>query len=602
MATKRNISTYLGEYSNKTFVIPAYQRGFKWGVTYANNDSAATILFKNIHEALKANKQEYFIQGITVYEEGTQVVLIDGQQRTTVLFLLLSLLCTHEEKEKLLFYKGVFKLHYTIRQQSHKALESICKGEEVATDKNKQQDIFFFHQVIDQLKNLIQLLSKEEKEQFKAYVLDHVKLFYIKVRKDQAIKLFAMMNGAKAFMKTDELVKADILSKASQVDHQQLQAPQTIQESLEILKDQIGEDWKASALRSQFARQWDKWMYWWNRQEVKLFYNSDANPMGLLLQYFYERNNRNIGKKTRISYSNKRTDVAQMFTEFQNLFLQDKQQALKNFEALRKLQKRFEDIFNTGEIYNYFGLAHETLRSKEAREKTINYFLENYKSIESIKSYVLLNILDVKEMPSPDTATDLEGIKDILLDIFESLNETKVYIAEDKEFAFRLLLKLNVEAAIGRGVKFDFFVSKNGKMESLYANRSLEHIWPKSKIAFKIEQQVYKDIHDKEIENSAITKYLKEDDLIKEKLSQHHIGNLVLLHKNDNSTFNDKLPEDKKKVYFNLDKKLLSRNLLHTMSVFAYDNWSSKNATATIKSNQEKVLKLMKKGYEAYVN
>lgn len=602
MATKRNITTYLGEYSNKTFVIPAYQRGFKWGVTYSNGESAATILFKNIHEALQANKQEYFIQGITVYEEGSQVVLIDGQQRTTVLFLLLSLLCTQEEKEKLLFYKSVFKLHYTIRQQSHKALESICKGEEVTIDKNEHQDIFFFHQVNNQLGNLIKPLSEKKREQFKTYVLENVKLFYIKVKKDQAIKLFTMMNGAKAFMKTDELVKADILSKASKVDHQQLQAPQTIQDSLEILKDQIGEDWKASALRSQFARQWDKWMYWWNRQDVKLFYSSEANPMGLLLQYFYERNNRNIGKKARTSYSNKRAEVAQMFTDFQNLLLRDKQQALKSFEALRKLQKRFEDIFNNVIVYNYFGLAHETLRSKEDRKKIINYFLENYKNTESIKSYVLLNILDVKEIPSPEATTDFNDLKDKLSAIFESLNKTKVYIAEDKEFAFRLLLKLNVEAAIDRGVKFDFFVSKNGKMESLYANRSLEHIWPKSKIAFKTKQQTYKDIHDKEIENNAVIKYLKEDKLAKEKLSQHHIGNLVLLHKNDNSTFNDKLPEDKKKVYFNLDKKLLSRNLLHTMSVFAYDNWSSKNATATIKANQEKVLQLMKKGYETYVN
>ncbi len=602
MATKRNIRNYLGENSNRTFVIPAYQRGFKWGVTYTNGESAATTLFKNIHDALKAEKQEYFIQGITVYEEGTNIILIDGQQRTTVLFLLLSLLCDKNEREKLLFYQGQFKLRYTIRQLSHETLERICLKQDVIIDKNERQDIFFFHQVIDQLGDLLSSLNDNEKQEFKTYVLEQVQLFYINVRKDQAIKLFTMMNGAKAFMKTDELVKADILSKASKIDNQQLEVPKTIQDSMEILKDQIGEDWKSSALRSQFARQWDKWMYWWNRQDVKLFYNCGNNPMGLLLPFFYERN-RVADENTRAIYSNKHTEVAQMFMDFQNLFLQDKKSALENFEALRKLQKRFEDIFNTVEVYNYFGLAHETLRSREARKKTVNFFLDNYKTVYIIESYVLFTILDIKEISSSKSAErDGQEIRDELSDVFRSLDETKVYIAEDKEYAFRLLLKINVEAAIDRDVKFDFFVSRNGKMQSLYANRSLEHIWPKSKIAVKTEHKKYKDIHDKEIDKSAIDYYLKDDDLTNEKLSEHHLGNLVLLHKNDNSTFQDKLPEAKKQLYFDLNQKLWSRNLLHTMSVFAYDNWSSKNAIATIKANQEKVLQLMKKGYEAYVD
>ncbi|NIJ45144.1 hypothetical protein FHR24_001583 [Wenyingzhuangia heitensis] len=600
MATKKNIANYLGEHTNKTFVVPAYQRGFKWGVTYENNKSAATVLFNNINQAIQANKQEYFIQGVTVYEEGTNVVLIDGQQRTTVLFLLLSLLLNKLEKEKYLFYQNSFKIHYTIREQSHTVLEQICKGNSIHnTEENTPQDIFFFQQVIEQFNELLISFTNEEKNKLKDYILNKVKLFYIKVAKEQAIKLFTMMNGAKAFMKTDELVKADILSKASIIDYNRQESPKNIQESLEILKDQIGEDWKSSALRSEFARQWDKWMYWWNQEEVSLFFNSGEHPMGLLLKYFYERNYKNeennSQKKIRATYTNTSSEVAQMFGDFQNLLLQDKNNAQHNFEALRKLQKRFEDIFTIIPIYNYFGLAFETLKSKEDRNKIINFFLENYKEIAVIKEYVLLKILNLN-------IDKTETIKYELSAVFESLNNAKVYEEDDKEFAFRLLLKINVEAAIERNVKFDFYIKNDDKLESLYTKRSLEHIWPKSKIAKKDVVNTYLDTNNNIIESSDLENYLKIEELDKVSLSQHHIGNLVLLHRNDNSTFNDKLPEAKKKVYFDLNKKLLSRNLLHTMSVFAYDNWSVTNVANTIKENQKNVLKLMKKGYDAYVN
>lgn len=58
METKRNIATYFGEHSDKTFVIPAYQRGFKWGVKDKQGESAATVLLHDIEKARKAQKEE----------------------------------------------------------------------------------------------------------------------------------------------------------------------------------------------------------------------------------------------------------------------------------------------------------------------------------------------------------------------------------------------------------------------------------------------------------------------------------------------------------------------------------------------------------------
>lgn len=602
METKRNIATYFGEDSNKTFVIPAYQRGFKWGVKDKQGESAATVLLHDIEKARKAQKEEYFIQGVTVYEEdkseGKEVVLIDGQQRTTFFFILLSILLNSEEKGKYLFHNKKLKIKYNIRESSHEFLTEICQSDEEL--EAKSQDTFYFQSVKNQLSDILKEI--DDKDKLKQYVLSKVKLFYIVVAKDQATTLFSMMNGAKAFMKTDELVKADFLSKASKIEYHHYDAPKNVRQTLDVLKDQIGEDWKSNALRSQFARQWDKWLYWWNQKEVKLFFRSGVNPMGLLLEFFYEKHVAKLPKdeqtKYTKEYSNNEEDISSMLKQFQNLLIQDKAKAKENFENLRKLQKQFEDLYSIPLVYNYLGLAIESIRDKK---NVIKYFLNNYKNERTIRDYVLLRILDLK------TSDSSEDVTNRLNQIFESIEKKDIYNDPDeegnKEYAFRLMLKLNVEAAINKNSKFQFFVVTKGELRSIYDFRSLEHIWPKSKVARKNENGDFEGVESgKLIQPDKLSNYLFEEDFKAMSLSTHHIGNLVLLHKHDNSVFRDKLPEDKNKVYFDLEKELKSRNLLHTMSVFAYDNWDKGNAIETISVNQKKVMELIKKGYEEYVN
>ena len=600
MDRKRNISHYFGENSRRYFKIPAYQRGYKWGVKNDEGESAATILLKDIIEAYKNGKSEYFIQGITVFENNPDIVLIDGQQRTTTLFILLSLILDGDEKEKYLFHQGTFKMKYDIRESSQHFLKQICSSENVALPDRHSQDIYYLHQVKEQLKNVLD--SVEDIIGLKEYILTQVMLFFIVVPEEQATKVFSMMNGAKAFMKTDELIKADFLGKASKANKISNITPSTIRETFEVLKDQIGEDWEANALRSQFARQWDKWLYWWNREEVHTFFRSKKNPMGLLLEYFFlnEFVNSEVSKKNiEKLYSNKPEDISVVFKKFQNRFIKNKEEANVNFEKLRKLQKKFEDLFNIPHVYNYLGLTLETNSNKTKRYETILYFLENYKQPEKIRNFALLSLLNIKlNLPK-------ERIKELIETKFKILSDNNVYDNEDsdiKETAFRLLLKLNVEAANERKVKFDFLVSESGNLKSFYSKRSLEHIWPKSKVVTESKDGKFINVNGKVIQDSQLPNYIKHDTFKSCEISEHHLGNLVLLHKNDNSNFSDRLPEDKKKLYFNLDVPLISRNLLHTMSVFAYDNWGIENAVDTVRTNQKNVIKAMKKGFEEYAN
>lgn len=617
METKTNVGNFLGENSNRFFKVPAYQRGYKWGVPNPDGKNDAAILMDDILSAMKSDKAEYFIQGVTVYEKDNNIILVDGQQRTTTLFLMLNILMNQETKNKYLFSNGKFKLLYDIRITSKEYLESICLKEFCSIEGNEDdtQDIFYFKVAQNQMKASVDDFIERNRDKeytfdlIQNFILDKVMLFYIKVNEGQASSVFSMLNGARAFMKTDELIKADFLCKASNSDNKSTNTinTQSIDQTLDILKKQLKEEsakeWDNNAIRSQYAREWDKWLYWWNRPDVKAFFDCGDNPMGLLLEHFFE------GKG---EYSNSLEKVTSVFKSFQNEFIKDTKHAKENFENLRKLQKKFENLYSRPHFYNYLGLTLSCSIKKDNKE-IINYFIENFKDKDKVQKYSLLRIIGATDKEICEENKDVfeEKYRNMII----SLSDKFVYTDDNhKENAFRQLFRLNVEAANVQKNKFEFFYpDEKGKLIKFYSYRSLEHIWPKSKVAFKKDgEEIYKTIglndnkteNDSEIElqETELVNLILRENIEKKNISEHSIGNLVFLHKTDNSKFNARIPEDKKKVYFNLVAKIYSRNLLHTMSVFAFDNWDKEHAIDNIKANQDKIIIAIKDKYDVYVN
>ncbi len=603
MKTKLDIKSYIGITTTPFFRIPAYQRGYKWSVSDGKKQSSVEVLLDNIINAMQSGKEEYFIQGITVCEDNTDIILIDGQQRTTTLFLLLNLLFSLEEKLKYFFHKGEFKLKYDIRKSSHLYLKAQCGNDEFDEKEKNTQDIHYFDLAVKQMESK---LKDSIREELKEYILSNVKIFYVKIPLEQATNAFSLLNGAKAFMKTDELIKAEFLCKAS-ASREKEPPSRNIKETMRILEHQLSKDWEINALRSMLARQWDKWLYWWNRQDVKTFFRSGNNPMGLLLEFFFEEKN----NKSVIGYSNKEDDVAAVFKAFQNLLIKNSVDAKKNFEKLRKLQKQFEDLFAIPELYNHLGLA---LIKTDNRKKTIRFFLKHLKEPKLLRSYALLSLVgNIRQSEINDYLLSnnkekqdkaKQSIAEKIKTMYSLLGQSSIYWGEkgEMEHAYRQLFRLNVEAANERKVKFEFLVHNGNRLTNFYDARSLEHIWPKSRIVFYNEQQEECSID--EAGNPVPPLSVNDRNVLHRKdfpggCTEHCIGNLVFLHKNDNSIFNAKLPEDKKTLYFDLNKKLFSRNLLHTMSVFA-KNWNKGSAIQNIKENKEKVLKDIREGYKDY--
>lgn len=287
MATRfKTLKEYLyPDSGKKTFVIPNYQRGYKWSVRLAEEETSVEYLIDSLLKGYKYGRnQQFFLQGVTVVEDGNKIILVDGQQRTTTLYLLLRCLGI-----EYVTGENDIALDYSIRKQSKDYVNDL-KDQNFdfnSTDQeNKIQDIYYFKQAITQINNV---LSKEmlDKEDFVRFPLDKVSLLYIVIDHSKAIRIFTMMNGQKACMHDEELIKAEMLHIVSlPKEKQNFSIHMTIKDAFSIIKEVTATEWETNALRSKYAREWDKWLYWWNREDVKVFFNIHK-PMGLLLEYYF---------------------------------------------------------------------------------------------------------------------------------------------------------------------------------------------------------------------------------------------------------------------------------------------------------------------------
>jgi len=521
----------------KKFTIPNYQRGYKWAIKESEQEpSAVEKLVSNLISAFEKSEQNYFLQGVTVNDESNNITLIDGQQRTTTLYLLLWSI----DKE----YIKDININYEIREDSSEFLNDLKKIDSIPKNENlDNQDIHYFKEAIKQIKQMLGNKINNKKD-FYEFICNKTNILYIDIPKSKATKIFTMMNGNKAEMLPEELIKAEMLRVISDSpDFVDISEEQDINK----LHHHYANEWKLNALRSRYAREWDKWLYWWNKKDVQNFFDI-SSPMGLLLEYYYKRNT----KKNDFNFNN-----------FRILIDENSEKTKLHFKKLRDLQKSFEDIFDIPNIFNCLGLVlkGDGKKLKEDRKfEVINYFIDKYKEqSENLEKYAKWSLIEANhsDIISPES----DKLTTIAYTALDYLSGNCYFVPEAKELAFKQLLRLNVKEDDNLKRKFDFNVCEIG-------NRSLEHIHAKSK----------EDMLE-----------LSQDD----EWTIHSIGNLLLLYYDDNRDFGTKPFKDKRKLYFDLKGKLKSRNLLHTISVFANETWEKKD----IEQNKTKFITRFKEDY-----
>ena len=516
-----------------SFIIPDYQRGYVWGQRKRNSQSdSVSFLINSLKESYK-RESDIFLQGITVHEkkDSFDIVLVDGQQRTTFFYLLL----------KYTGYKDYVSIKYDIRKESNGFLKNLDKEDCSRNDAEKYQDIFFFKRT---MRIFARMLKDIDKEDFRKYILEHVKFLFVVIPEEQAKIVFTMMNGNKAKMTEEEIIKAELLRCAS-LEHKLIGEAEHI------------------ALRGRLAREWDSWLYWWRDKNVELFFRTGGKQLGWLLPL--------VGESSKVNFNGFKDKL---------LKSQTMKQSKRVFKQMRLLQKSIEDAYNNSQSYNYLGVILYIRNDAEQRFAFLKWYFEinqdgpHSKSIVELKRYYDWAIIGISHKDI--IAENAEKYSEARNRFHSELESNMLFICH-YETAYRWLLRQNIKQDnLYNDRKFDF---------NIVRDRSLEHIYPKSKIGHKNDQDIALGWNDEPIENKSsivlwreeMTWTCKEDHHIYHG-SEHCIGNLVLLYKRDNSKFNDADFRKKNQYFFTDqdDESFKSRHLIHTTMVFSDVNWEDK--------------------------
>ena len=113
------------------YTIPIFQRRYAWG-----KDEIECLL-----EDILNSKGEYFIGTVTVEEKENCLLLIDGQQRLTTLYLILCLICDNKSLLK-------NKLRFEARNNAQEILESLSTPPFTTTVEGKDSSLIYGIEII----------------------------------------------------------------------------------------------------------------------------------------------------------------------------------------------------------------------------------------------------------------------------------------------------------------------------------------------------------------------------------------------------------------------------------------------------------------------
>ncbi len=530
-----------------TFRIPAYQRRYIWGAYDDSSRDRVSALTSQLIAACAAG-DEVFVQSIALVRRADGYEVVDGQQRLTYLWLLLRHLGAPS---------GLMSISYDCRPKVERWLSD---GE--ALRDTDCQDVKCMRRT---LSVFARLLPVGETALTVDYVLDHIDVLCIMLPgRDFVVGSYKMFNGTKVQMHATDVIKGALLSMAS--DPAQPHA-----------------DVSALArMRMRYTTEWEAWVNWWNSQPVRDFFEGYSDvPMDLLLRLTLRDEQADM-------------DAPLTYAEFERAISRRGEkpwQAAKHFMyELRRAQHHVMRMLDNAETYNRMR-AIMLLQSRSETYKLLHAALVRIViDGEQLERIYKLSFLGMDYTEIEAGATGDAKFEDLLA----SLSMADVYHSEAKRDLFNLLLRLNIDEDIKLGRKFDF---------SIWHNRSLEHIYSKSKVWHRGRNGEILDGNDNPLhiplsrlrdDNS----YLCRDDIVNHDgvhLTEHCAGNLVLLYGQNNAEFGNAGFEEKKMMFLTPGDMgvFKSRNLLHSVCVFAKDQWTAQS----IIDNYNRTLKNLKTYY-----
>ena len=285
----KSVRTVFSEAINngKHFIVPSYQRGYKW-----NRENVFKLL-DDLKSFEKSNMDKlnsfYCIQNITIVplEDKSGWNVVDGQQRLTTMYILLSYLRKYYSDTNLAFFSNPDCLKYNVREETGKYLkENVFTGivwdSEILPDTAKLKDQWYILDVAKGIKdwfnmegNSLQINTFTDRLML---IVNNMETLIVSEE-----EIFAGLNGGKVDLDGADLVRAVLITRSSKEKY--------YRSSTEKVKE----------FRMRIALELDEINHWWAQKEQKTYFEQflpenklkvsnfkhASYPIGLLYKLYY---------------------------------------------------------------------------------------------------------------------------------------------------------------------------------------------------------------------------------------------------------------------------------------------------------------------------
>lgn len=473
---------------NKDFLIPSYQRGYRW------DNKEVKELLEDINDFMLTKKYNdfYCLQPIVVKEDKSKYRTIDGQQRLTTIFLII----------KYLKDKDYFKIEYETREKSFDFLNKIKDKDDNSADNI---DFYYFLKAYKCIKDFFENNQNINKNEFYDTLVNNCKVLWYEISDNESEQdVFIRLNIGKIPLLEEENIKALFLSKNEEIDDSDLEdRAKTWYEAEKILR--ANNDFSYLVL-SKINKEYIE------KESDNNILNDDFLRVGVYLDAIKENEKHGL------------------FDYFYNLKKNNKlnDEWNKLEECINTLSKFASD--DNGDsiernIFHYIGFL----------------ILNDIMNINSI--YNIWN----KSMQNDSFANELlEAIKDNISslvrgkDMSDYIDDLNFNDDKDKKIIFKILVLFNIDRLLKDKGSIEYFKFNRFQLEEW----SLEHIYAQN--SKSIKEYVNKDSKQEVIKwLEEVIKYIEDDSLNKEientinKLNKKSIKNLdnfdILLENIDNN-------------------------------------------------------------------
>ncbi len=180
-----------------TFVVPSYQRGYRWG---------ADEVLRLLDDVYSNGKKSYCLQPVVVRKCVDAYELIDGQQRLTTLYLIYRYM---KNVNPMFIGEPAFQLTYQTRENSEEFLRTVDLSR-----REENIDFWFIANAYETIQKWFEADIQLRFIHILEYFKENVKIIWYEVgEQEDAISLFTRLNIGKIPLTSAELVKAMFLSR-----------------------------------------------------------------------------------------------------------------------------------------------------------------------------------------------------------------------------------------------------------------------------------------------------------------------------------------------------------------------------------------------------